>query len=78
MSFEVFSQPAQYVKGVGPQRARILKKLGVETIADLTHYFPRDWDDRRNIKPISLLTPNLKQTMQGVVLATSEEKKEKI
>lgn len=77
MSFEVFSQPAQYVKGVGPERARILKKLGVETITDLIHYFPRDWDDRRNIKPISQLTPNLKQTMQGVVLATSEEKKGK-
>jgi ATP-dependent DNA helicase RecG len=37
------STPVQYVKGVGPARATVFAKLGVETLGDLLEYFPRDW-----------------------------------
>ena len=33
----------QYLKGVGPARAEVFARLGVETVADLLEYFPRDW-----------------------------------
>lgn len=33
----------QYVKGVGPARARTFAQLGVETVGDLLEYYPRDW-----------------------------------
>jgi ATP-dependent DNA helicase RecG len=40
--FEV-SMPVQYLKGVGPGRAKVFAGLGVETVGDLLEYYPRDW-----------------------------------
>ena len=37
------SMPVQFLKGVGPARAKTFAQLGVETVADLLEYFPRDW-----------------------------------
>jgi ATP-dependent DNA helicase RecG len=45
----------QYLKGVGPKRAELLGKLGLETVDDLLFYFPRKWEDRRlDAKPENL------------------------
>lgn len=38
----------QYVKGVGEKKAQLLKKLGIETVYDLVHYFPRSYLDLTN------------------------------
>ena len=35
------------LKGVGPKKEAALKKLGILTIEDLIHIFPRDYQDRR-------------------------------
>lgn len=59
--------PVQYLKGVGPARARILGKLGVSTAEDLLRYFPRDWQDRRRLARIADLTPGETVTVSGVV-----------
>ncbi|MBM4027056.1 MAG: ATP-dependent DNA helicase RecG [Planctomycetes bacterium] len=37
------SMAVQYLKGVGPARAQIFSRLGVQTVGDLLEYFPRDW-----------------------------------
>ena len=37
----------QYLKGVGPRRARLLSKIGISSIEDVLSYYPRDWEDRR-------------------------------
>lgn len=47
--------PAQYVKGVGPKLAKILEKLGINTVRDLLFFFPRDYEDRRNPRKIASL-----------------------
>ncbi|MBI4682912.1 MAG: DNA helicase RecG, partial [Nitrospirae bacterium] len=44
--------PVQYVKGVGPARAALLKRLGIETIEDILFYFPWRYEDRKNLKKI--------------------------
>jgi len=36
--------PVQYVKGVGPIKAKLFNKLGVFTVRDLLEYYPREWD----------------------------------
>ncbi len=36
----------QYIKGVGPNRATLLNKLGIYTLKDLITYFPREHEDR--------------------------------
>ncbi|MCX5783483.1 MAG: DEAD/DEAH box helicase [Elusimicrobia bacterium] len=42
----------QYIKGVGPARALLLKGLGIESVGDALYYFPRAWQDRRINAPI--------------------------
>ena len=37
------STPVQYLKGVGPSRAKVFEQLGVTTVHDLLEYYPRDW-----------------------------------
>jgi len=43
----------RFLKGVGPQRAKLLKRLGVETVNDLLHFYPRRYEDRRNVKRLA-------------------------
>jgi ATP-dependent DNA helicase RecG len=50
------SNPVQYLKGVGPKRAGQLEHLGISTLDDLLRYFPRDWQDRRETKDLTLPT----------------------
>lgn len=44
-----------YVKGVGPQKAKFLEKLGIHTVADLCEYYPCRHEDRRFITEIASL-----------------------
>jgi len=44
--------PVQYLRGVGPARAGLLGRLGIETVHDLLLHLPRRHEDRRN--PTSL------------------------
>ena len=43
----------QFIKGVGPNRATLLNKLGIFNLKDLITYFPREHEDRGNAKLIS-------------------------
>ena len=36
--------PVQYLKGVGPAKAKIFAQMQIETLGDLLEYFPRDWN----------------------------------
>lgn len=45
----------QYIKGVGPTRAKLLNKIGIYTLNDLITYFPREYEDRSNPKNIAEL-----------------------
>jgi len=60
--------PVQFVKGVGPRIASILKKKDIETVEDALNYFPRAYEDRRTIKTISKLIPGQRQTVMGEIL----------
>jgi len=43
------------LKGIGPKKQAALKKIGVLSIEDLLFLYPRDYEDRRNLKSIDLL-----------------------
>ena len=49
----VLNSEIQYLSGVGPKRAALLRsELGVETFGDLLHIFPFRYIDRTSITPI--------------------------
>lgn len=60
--------PIQFVKGVGPRIASMLKKKDVDTVEDALNYFPRAYEDRRTIKKISKLIPGQRQTVIGTIM----------
>src|SRR5262245_40493875 len=49
---DLLKQPLQYIKGVGPVRAGLLKRLQLETLQDLLFHFPIEHRDRASITPI--------------------------
>ncbi len=69
--FEVLSKDIQYVKNVGPQRAKVLKKAGVNTLEDMLYFIPRDYEDRRKIKKIGQLRPGERAVFIGEVWSAS-------
>jgi ATP-dependent DNA helicase RecG len=54
----ILSSPIEYIKGVGPQRAELLKKeLGLFTFRDLLEYFPFRHIDKTIITPVNDINP---------------------
>jgi len=47
--------PVRYLKGVGPRISDLLSKKEIKNVEDLLFYFPRRYEDRRNIKKISTI-----------------------
>ena len=49
----------EYLKGVGPERSRLLKEeLNIKTFQDLLHFFPNRYIDRSQFHPINRLPQN--------------------
>jgi ATP-dependent DNA helicase RecG len=64
------SMPVQYLKGVGPARAAVFAKLGVQTAGDLLEYYPRDWDFAPQPAKIGQLREGETATIIGLVEST--------
>ena len=60
----------RYIKGVGEQKAKALEKLGIRTLQDLISYFPRAYDDRREIVRIKDLQDGESACVEAMVAAT--------
>lgn len=58
----------QYLKGIGPARAKLLERLDIFSVADLLHYYPRAYQDRRENPPNSGLNPPSLVICKGRVL----------
>lgn len=70
-------KPIQYLKGVGPKKAKLLERLCIQTLFDLLYYFPRDYIDRSKITPISSARVGEIQTFSGKIVGIQEFKKNK-
>ncbi len=62
------SSPVQYLKGVGPAKAELFRRLGIETLMDLLRHYPRAYIDRTTISRISSVAPGQNCTVMGSVL----------
>lgn len=75
--------PIQFVRGVGPKRAKLLNRLGIQTVQEALFTFPRRYEDRRHIEKIARLYPRDSfTTVYGVVklgdVTTTSRQKKKI
>ena len=73
MSNRKLDTPIQFVKGVGPKLAKIFANLGVFSVEDLLYLIPREWEDRRNIKPIIQLRPAFFDVAKGEILKIEDQ-----
>ena len=62
--------PLQYVKGVGPRRARDLERVGLRAIEDLLFRFPLRYEDRAGLIPVARLKPGRTATVLAEVLSS--------
>jgi ATP-dependent DNA helicase RecG len=64
---EVLATPVQFLKGVGPQRAELLARLGLDTVQDVLFFFPRAYEDLTQERDIHELEEGKLQTVRGTV-----------
>ena len=57
------------LKGIGPKKAEKFEKLGLYTVEDVVKSFPREYEDRRNVKKIEELVPDETAMIRGKIRA---------
>src|SRR5258707_2102446 len=58
----------QYVRGVGPQRAELLGRLGLVTVEDLLYFLPRDVLDLTRVSKVAEISEGTSCTVRGRVV----------
>jgi ATP-dependent DNA helicase RecG len=64
----------QFIKGVGPARKRLFQNLGIETVEDLLYFFPRRYEDRTRMTPLSQVKIGEYQTVAGKIQARASRR----
>ncbi len=57
----------QFVRGIGPKKAELLHKIGIDTLADAVQCYPRGYEDRTAVVPIFELTDGEKCCVHAIV-----------
>ncbi len=71
------NRSVQYLRGVGPAKAKVLQKLGISTVADLLTFYPSRYEDRRRLVAPGELLAGTVGTVWGVVATTQERRPRK-
>lgn len=68
-TLSALERPVQYLKGVGPKRARAFARLGVNTAGDLLYHGPRRYEDASTVASIASLEVGMDATVIGEVVS---------
>ena len=63
----------KFVKGVGPNRAKLLNKLNIYNLEDLITYYPREYEDRSKPKKIADTENGEECLIEGIVTSHIKE-----
>ena len=63
----------KYVKGVGPNRAKLLNKLNIFNVKDLITYYPREYEDRSKAIKINEVSDGQECLIEGIVVSKINE-----
>ena len=67
------NQDVKYIKGVGPNRAVLLNNLGIYTLEDLITYYPREYEDRSDVREIASLADGEEALVEAVAVTKMSE-----
>lgn len=67
------TKSVKYIKGVGPNKADILAKLGIFTLGDLIGYYPRSYEDRNKPKKIAEVVNGEEVLIEGYAITRIQE-----
>ena len=67
------NQEVQFVKGVGPNRAKLLSRLEIHTLKDLITYYPREHEDRSKVTKIADAVEGEEALIQAVCVSKMSE-----
>ncbi len=73
-SDDPLQQPVQYLKGIGPEKAKDLQKQGIKVVRDLIERVPRAYRDYSNFKMIIQAQPGQVETLRGRVITVQEQR----
>ena len=71
----LFEADIASLKGVGPKRAELFRKLGAPTVGDLLRLYPRAYEDWRDAVPIRNTLLNEVNIVKGTVLRRPVEQR---
>lgn len=57
------------LRGIGPKKAEKFEKLGLVTVEDVVRAYPREYEDRRNVRRIADLVPEETAMVRGTIRA---------
>ncbi len=60
--------PVTALSGVGPKRKKLYQKLGIETVDDLLHFYPRRYDDFSHPLPLDQWQTETTGLVEGTLL----------
>ena len=66
---EIPATPIQFLKGIGPKKAKSFNSIGINTVEDLLYHFPKRYEDRTNLSAINKLQEGSIQTIKAEILA---------
>ena len=59
----------RFLKGIGDKRAESFRRLGIHTVADLLTFYPRAYEDWKNITPITEARENETVAVKAIMIA---------
>jgi len=60
----------QFLKGIGPAKAKLFEALGIHTIGDLLYHYPRTYEDRTRLAPIASLEVDQPACFRAMVMTS--------
>ena len=73
MNNDLLNQKIEFIKGVGPQKAKLLNsEVGIYNLNDMLNYYPFRYEDRSKINNLSEVSDN---SVEGVYRVKVLDKK---
>lgn len=70
---DILKKSIQYVKGVGDARAKLFHRLNIFDVEDMITFYPRQYEDRSNLKMISQLEDGETCSFEGIIASEVTE-----